>query len=311
MQGRSFVAVGYKDIGTGYFTAAEGAAKLLQLEKQLADIHKYESTFQDRRLAALSRPGGSGILTRYSSAFENEPGGGGAGKAGPQFSAQFLAYVKNLERMGEANRHFQETLKDADRVIEDGFNKSLEEAEINLDKVTTSTIELGKDMTVFADQAARNMQSAFADFLFDPFEDGLRGMAAGFADTIRRMIAEMAAAEALHAFFSWAGSNTSGAISRWFGSMASSVGARAMGGPVAAGKPYIVGERGPELFVANTSGRIIPNGGGGGGVTMNYTIDARGADAERIMAVMPKMLERTKQETIAAVYDLQRRGRFA
>jgi hypothetical protein len=44
---------------------------------------------------------------------------------------------------------------------------------------------------------------------------------------------------------------------------------------------------------------------------MNYTIDARGADAERIMAVMPKMLERTKQETIAAVYDLQRRGRFA
>jgi phage-related minor tail protein len=93
--------------------------------------------------------------------------------------------------------------------------------------------------------------------------------------------------------------------------MASSVGTRAMGGPVAAGKPYIVGERGPELFVSNASGRIIPNGGGAGGVTMNYSIDARGADAERIMAIMPAMLERTKQETIAAVYSLQRRGRFA
>lgn len=39
-------------------------------------------------------------------------------------------------------------------------------------------------------------------------------------------------------------------------------GRRADGGPVSAGLPYIVGERGQELFVPNVSGRIIPNGAG-------------------------------------------------
>jgi len=35
--------------------------------------------------------------------------------------------------------------------------------------------------------------------------------------------------------------------------------ARATGGPVTAGKPFLVGERGPELFVPNTNGNIVPN----------------------------------------------------
>lgn len=34
---------------------------------------------------------------------------------------------------------------------------------------------------------------------------------------------------------------------------------KAMGGPVSSGVPYIVGERGRELFVPNVNGRIIPN----------------------------------------------------
>lgn len=42
-------------------------------------------------------------------------------------------------------------------------------------------------------------------------------------------------------------------------------GHRAAGGPVAAGYSYLVGERGPELFVPGASGTIIPNGGGAGG----------------------------------------------
>jgi len=40
---------------------------------------------------------------------------------------------------------------------------------------------------------------------------------------------------------------------------------KAAGGPVAMGNAYIVGENGPEWFVPNTNGRIVPNAGGGGG----------------------------------------------
>lgn len=47
---------------------------------------------------------------------------------------------------------------------------------------------------------------------------------------------------------------------------------RAAGGPVTAGKPYIVGERGPELFVPGATGSIIPNGRGG--TVVNVVVNA-------------------------------------
>lgn len=50
---------------------------------------------------------------------------------------------------------------------------------------------------------------------------------------------------------------------------------KAIGGPVQGGKPYIVGERGPEMFVPSRSGSIVPNTGLGGGMTIN--VDARGS----------------------------------
>lgn len=49
---------------------------------------------------------------------------------------------------------------------------------------------------------------------------------------------------------------------------------RASGGPVSGGSPYIVGERGPELFVPGGSGSIVPNHalGGMGGATYIFNI---------------------------------------
>lgn len=45
-----------------------------------------------------------------------------------------------------------------------------------------------------------------------------------------------------------------------------SIAGRAKGGPVTAGTPYMVGEKGPELFVPGRSGTIVPNGPAGPGV---------------------------------------------
>lgn len=55
--------------------------------------------------------------------------------------------------------------------------------------------------------------------------------------------------------------------------------ARAIGGPVSANTPYMVGERGPELFVPRGNGTIIPNHNlsGGGAGNISITVDARGA----------------------------------
>jgi phage-related minor tail protein len=54
--------------------------------------------------------------------------------------------------------------------------------------------------------------------------------------------------------------------------------ARAGGGPVSAGAPYLVGELGPELFVPRASGSIVPNGaiaGGGAPQVIQLVVDGR------------------------------------
>jgi len=50
-------------------------------------------------------------------------------------------------------------------------------------------------------QAARNIQTALADFLFEPFQDGVSGMVRSFADALRRMAAEAASAEIIKRIF--------------------------------------------------------------------------------------------------------------
>jgi hypothetical protein len=49
-------------------------------------------------------------------------------------------------------------------------------------------------------------------------------------------------------------------------------GPRALGGPVNPSKSYLVGERGPELFVPNIAGTIVPNGGSAGGAAVGGTM---------------------------------------
>lgn len=56
-------------------------------------------------------------------------------------------------------------------------------------------------------------------------------------------------------------------------------GARAMGGAVNAGGAFLVGERGPEMFVPRQSGQIAP--AGGGAVVVHFHLGA-GADANAI-----------------------------
>ncbi|HEY0281405.1 MAG TPA: phage tail tape measure C-terminal domain-containing protein [Rhizomicrobium sp.] len=51
-----------------------------------------------------------------------------------------------------------------------------------------------------------------------------------------------------------------GVIGSLISSLLPVAGARAAGGPVEAGSAYLVGERGPELFVPSANGAIAPNG---------------------------------------------------
>jgi len=73
-------------------------------------------------------------------------------------------------------------------------------------------------------------------------------------------------------------------------------GARAAGGPVDAGTPYLVGEQGPELFVPGASGAIAPNGAlKGAAITLNVTTpDARSflKSESQVAALLTRALAR-------------------
>jgi len=74
--------------------------------------------------------------------------------------------------------------------------------------------------------------------------------------------------------------STSNALSG-LGSLVGFFGGRASGGSVQKGQPYVVGERGAELFIPNQSGQITQSarGTGGGATTVNFninTVDASG-----------------------------------
>ena len=55
---------------------------------------------------------------------------------------------------------------------------------------------------------------------------------------------------------------------------------RANGGPVSGNKKYIVGERGPEMFVPNAGGRIVPNSDMGGSTNVVVNVDASGSNVQ-------------------------------
>jgi hypothetical protein len=55
---------------------------------------------------------------------------------------------------------------------------------------------------------------------------------------------------------------------------------RANGGPVMGGSPYLVGERGPELFVPGRTGMIVPNNQISGGTNVTVNVDASGSSVQ-------------------------------
>ena len=66
------------------------------------------------------------------------------------------------------------------------------------------------------------------------------------------------------------------------GGILGAIGLFANGGRPPVGRPSIVGEKGPELFVPRSSGTIVPNSklGGGGNTSVVVNVDASGSDVQ-------------------------------
>jgi len=76
---------------------------------------------------------------------------------------------------------------------------------------------------------------------------------------------------------------------------------RATGGPVSPGRAYVVGERGPELFVPSSSGRVEVGGGSGGvrEVRVAITVNAAAGAAPGVLAQSGRQVARAVRAALA------------
>ena len=186
--------------------------------------------------------------------------------------------------------------------------------------VDSLTIDVRANTQAFASDVAA-MRTSFDGTLVDGFSragdvlergllTALRKGSIGFED-LRRIamsVIDQIASRSLNNLFSsiglgggngGSGGNNTGNLVGSIGSLLSSLlgsPGRATGGPVSPGRGSIVGERGPELFMPSSAGRIEPGLGSAGRnvkVSINITAPA-GTSA-------PQALQRSSRQVASAV----------
>jgi len=80
---------------------------------------------------------------------------------------------------------------------------------------------------------------------------------------------------------------------------------KAIGGPTSPGRAYLVGERGPEVFVPTSSGRIEPGGWGGGAreIRLSVTVNATAGSEARALAQSSRQVARAVKQALLRVED--------
>jgi len=132
-------------------------------------------------------------------------------------------------------------------------------------------------------------------------EDAFRAMA---TDIIRQLYRVLVVQQMVGSFDAATGQGT-GIV----GGIMGLVGKRAMGGPVSGGRPYMVGERGPELIVPSRNAQVVPNNQlGGGGVVVNQTINVSTGVQQTVRAEIKQLMPQIADSAKAAVVDAKRRG---
>ena len=204
-----------------------------------------------------------------------------------KYTTMMLELIQNLRDKDEALKVIE---ADMDAMID--ANGNLIDSELTLlDVIKSITGALGggfktamknaEDYTTSLGKVGENIFNGMADNLADFVMTGkmnFRDFANSVIRDIMRIFARWALMKGIEAIV---GVFTGGASTAVTGVV--KPGTKQHGGPVSGGSPYVVGEAGPEMFVPNTSGNIIPNNQMGaeigGEVTVNFNVSAMDASS--------------------------------
>ncbi len=188
---------------------------------------------------------------------------------------------------------------------QDQRNRELQRAwEEYVSSTEQGTDDASKAVEELAVSIRDSLSNSFERAIFDArnFGDSLTSI----FDGIARQIARTAFIDPLAGGITDAikGSGALGGIGDFIGNFLS--GARASGGPVGAGRSYLVGEEGPEIFTPSMSGTIIPNNKmSGGGITVPITFNIspgiQGTVRAELMGAIPGIVQASKNAVFSAI----------
>lgn len=185
-----------------------------------------------------------------------------------------------------------------------------------MDSLSTLVVDVRASTDGFASDIGQ-MRSSFDSILVDGFSRGSDVLERGLLSAVRRgslgfedlrkialRVIDDIAAQALRSGLASIGIGGAGAgggggilgIGSLIGSLFGLPG-RATGGPVSPGRPYIVGERGPELFVPTSAGQVNAGGGSGGSRSVNVSIRVVAPEGSS----SPESLRRSSRQVAQAV----------
>jgi len=193
--------------------------------------------------------------------------------ASRDFQTNLGYQLEDLENLRDTYQRLQPGIDEA-ALAQARFNDAL--------AITTPLTDSLFDSLTAVVEGTKTAEQAFADFL--------RSIADMLFQAAKQMIAQYIAIGIARMFAGMGSYQMSGGGMPFGGSGAAPAGLntsfigsplfeRANGGPVTGNRPYLVGERGPELFVPGAQGNIVPNNAmGSANVTVN--VDASGSSVE-------------------------------
>ena len=231
-----------------------------------------------------------------------------------KFTASILAMIQAVESGGSENETFVPKLTKDLTLLEETF-EGVKQGFKDWQQTVLSGDEI---VQAFTKNALNGMTNSFTAAITGAadFADAMKAMAKSVVDSLIKMLIQKyivdAAFGAITGFIgSSSASGTNGMIGG--GSGTPSFDARAhvaIGGPLQSGSPYLVGERGPELFVPNSQGSIVPNKrlGGSGGVTVNQVINISTGVQQTVRAEIATLMPQIASAAKGAVADARQRG---
>ena len=195
---------------------------------------------------------------------------------------QFKGMVAGMVGSADALKRVVEAAKFGTILTDPKEKAAADKLKAWIDDIAERVKKLGdmKDVLRLIQMVATGINNIFNNALNDLFENGFKSfftsVLGGFRDLARQIAAEVLKIQLIKALI-WGVGQIGGAGA---GADLSKIllPGRAVGGQTFGGQPYVVGERGPEVFIPNVSGRVqarseIGSLGNGTGAGQNITVN--------------------------------------